>query len=213
MRKHLSILIVLLIASVCMADMNQVVPIDREGKRVDPGAVHTINNAWVTIDSTTSTGDEPTDLTVTERTHLTVLAAITAAVGGDDEISVYYIESNWNSIRLRCLGITDDGTATYQIYFGTLGNGGKNSTTIDCELAYAGQLEFTIGTQVSTISTYELADTLVLTSSALWNKAWGSISPTGERVAEAAVDIMGVDVVVIVPTVISADSKLIAKGF
>lgn len=199
--------------SPCYGDMNQVVPADREGKRVDPGQVHTINNAWVTIDTTSSTGDEPTDLAVTERTHLTVLAAVIAAVGGDDEISVYYVESNWNTLRLRCLGITNNGTATYQVYFGTLGKGGKNSTTIDCELSYAGQLAFTVGLQASTIATYEMADTLVLTADTAWIKAWGSTSPTGDRVAEAAVDLMGADLIVIVPTVASADCKLIGKGF
>lgn len=103
--------------------------------------LETIQAVWQIADSTTSAGTEPTALSVTERTKLLVDAAITAAASGDDEISIFQIPPKWNAIRFRALGITDAGTVTHHIYFGTLGNGA------DCELSYAGQLAWTLGTQ------------------------------------------------------------------
>ncbi len=213
MKKKIAICVVLLLAITVYAS-TIIVPSDTEGTRVDPGQVHTKRNTWVTVDTTSSTGTEPTDLAVTERTYQTVKTAITAAVSGDDEISVYDIPRSWNAIRLRAIGITNDGTATYQIYLGTLGDGNRDidSTTADCELAYAGQLAFVIGTQVSTTNTYELADTVTVTSSD-WPFSWTTKSPTGNRVAETVIDLMGTDVLIAVPTTVSADCKLIAKGF
>ncbi|GAG12617.1 unnamed protein product, partial [marine sediment metagenome] len=171
-------------------------------------------STWTVIDTTSSTGDEPTDLTVTERTYQTAKAAQIAAVGGDGEISIFDIPRGWNSIRLRAIGITNDGTYTVQVYAGTLGDGNRDadSTAADCELAYIGQFAFVVGTQVSTTSTYEIADTVVFTTSD-WIKTVTPVSPTGNRVAEVMLDLAGADVVVIVPTVASADAKLIGKGF
>jgi len=107
---------------------------------VDGSILHTIQEPWLIADETTSAGDEPNALGVTERTLLTVKAA---AEGGDDEISIYTLDSEWNAIRLRAIGITDGGTRTDEIYIGSLG-GGK-----DCELSYAGQLAWVVGTQQS----------------------------------------------------------------
>lgn len=244
---------------------------------------------WVILDETTSTGTEPSDLAVTERTHALIQAAITAAASGDDEISVVHLPASWNEIRLRAAGITDDGTATYQIYLGTLAGGA------DCDLAYAGQCAFTIGTQSSiysqiaytsggtatidigdtltgatsgetavvisitvtsgtfaagtaagtiTVRTqsgtfqaeelnvtdaatgvvtinnatiaadmtrFELADTLTLTQSD-WTVTPVTKSPTGNRVAETRIPLNGADLLVAVPTVMSADGKLLGKG-
>lgn len=128
-----------------------VVPFDTENTRVDPGQVHTKRNTWVIIDSTTSAGDEPNDLAVTERTYQ---LAKNASEGGDAEISFYDVPRSWNGVRFRVIGITDGGTATYQIYLGTLGDGNldSGSTGIDCDLAYAGQLAFVVGTQTSIYS-------------------------------------------------------------
>lgn len=109
--------------------------------QVDGNALHTMQNAWLIADETTSTGDEPTALSVTERTKKIVDTLIIAASSGDDEISVLAIPAKWNGIRFRAIGITDAGTITHQIYLGTLGG------ALDCELAHAGQLAWTLGTQ------------------------------------------------------------------
>lgn len=216
MKKKLFILTsLLIIVGICLAaDLSRVTQVDRDGNKVDPGAVHTVRTTWVAIDDTSSTGDEPTDLAVTERTYQTVKTAIGVGASGDDEISVFDIPRGWNAIRLRAQGITDNGTYTVQIYLGTLGDGNRDvdSTTADCELAYAGQLAWVVGTQGAVTATYEMADTVVVTPSD-WTKDWTSSSPASERVAEVFIDLMGADVVVIVPTVASADSKLLARGF
>ena len=61
-----------------------------------------------------------------------------------------------------------------------------------------------------------MADAVVVTESD-WTvdmTATGLVrSPGAERVAEARFDLLGADVIVIVPTVASADSKLLARGF
>jgi hypothetical protein len=109
--------------------------------QVEGNALHTMQNAWLIADETTSTGTEPTALSATERTKKIVDTLIIAASSGDDEISVLAIPAKWNGIRFRAIGITDAGTITHQIYLGTLGR------ALDCELAHAGQLAWTLGTQ------------------------------------------------------------------
>lgn len=115
-------------------------------KEVNGNILHTIQSGWVVVDETTSTGDEPSALAAGERTKLLVEAAIAAASSGDGEISTFVIPANWNAIRFRSVGITDDDTQTYQIYLGTTGSQTSNA---DCELAYVGQQVWTTGTQVS----------------------------------------------------------------
>ena len=244
---------------------------------------------WNILDETSSAGTEPTDLAVTERTYAAVVAAVAAAAGGDDEISIAHLPPSWNEIRLRAVGITDDGTTTYQVYLGTLAGAD------DCELALAGQMAFTIGTQssiysqvaytsggtrtiaqgdtltgntsgetatvlsvtvtsgtfaagtaagvftvtsqsgtfqsetlnVTALSTglvstdnatiaadmvrFEMADTLVVTTSD-WTTTEVTKSPVANRVAETRFALNGADLIVIVGTTVSADSKLLAKG-
>jgi len=133
MRKIILILLVL-IALPCYA---RTVPAVGS---VEGDILHTIQTAWEIADTTTSAGEEPNALAVTERTKLTVDAA---AEGGDAEISTFTLPSEWNGIRLRAIGITDGATVTHQIYFGSLGGDD------DCELTHAGQLAWTIGTQQS----------------------------------------------------------------
>ena len=185
-----------------------------EGTKVDPGAVHTARATWTVVDTTSSTGTEPTDLAVTERTYQTVKTAIATAASGDDEISILDIPRGWNGIRFRAQGITDDGTYTVQLYAGTLGDGNRDtdSTSSDCELAYIGQMAWVIGTQASVTSTYEMADAVTVTVSD-WTASITTKTPSGNRVGEVRVDLLGADVIVVVPTVASADSKLLAKGY
>jgi hypothetical protein len=197
-----------------LADLVSVAPVDIAGTRVSPGAVHTERYTWQVLDTTSSTGDEPTDLAVGERTYQGVKTAIAAAVGGDGEISVFDIPRGWNGIRLRAIGITNNGTATYSIYSGTLGKTDASGTANDCELKYVGSFAFVIGTQASTTATYELADQLVVTSS-YWPSGVTVVNPgtETERVAEAAFDLLGDDILVLVATTASADCKLLGKGY
>lgn len=185
---------------------------DSQGQMVEPGQLHTAQDGWVTLATTASAGDEPTDLAADERTYSTVDAAITAAVGGDEKIVIYGDSgseirelTSWNHARFRCIGITNNATVTYQVYLGTL-DGGTN-----CNLAYAGQLAFTLGQQASTVTGYELADTLTATASDN-EKPWIRSSPGSDRVATGRIDIGGADLIVIVPTTVSCDARLLGKG-
>ena len=205
--------VVLCLLGVVLAQLQPVVPFDKLAQQVDPGQLHTDKGRWVIIDATTSTGTEPTDLAADERTYTTVVAAIAAASSGDEEISIYgdsYAEQrvmcSWNGVRFRAIGITNNGTATWQIYAGTKGSG------TNCELAKVGQLAFTIGQQASTTASYEMADTVTVTVSD-WISTWSSKSPASDTVAEASVDLMGADLIVAVCTTATADCKLIAKGY
>lgn len=268
---------------------------------VEGTILHSIQSEWEIADTTTSAGDEPNALSTTERTKLLVDAA---SEGGDAEISIFTLPSKWNSIRLRAIGITDGGTRTDQIYFGSLG--GRK----DCELTYAGQLAWVIGPQqsiydqitfvnggcgaeedcnypnpiftpkpeltvtgidseetavivsillssgawadgdaagtvtyksasgaftsgelisadtsrgvtdpniyvhaASDLIDFELADTVVVTAKA-WGSSWTVTSPADNATnAEAEIDIKGADLMVIVPTVSSVDSKLLITGY
>lgn len=176
---------------------------NRAGWVVEPGQVHTARNTWVAVDTTSSDGDEPNDLAVSERTYATVSAA---AEGGDDEITVYSIPTSWNTMRLRCIGITNDQSIVHQIYLGTLGIGGT-----DCELNKAGQLTWTIGTQVSATATYELADSIAATDTG--TEEWDEIDPDDNTVAEAKIALMGADTMVIVTTTAGCNAQLLAKGY
>ena len=62
-----------------------------------------------------------------------------------------------------------------------------------------GQLVFTIGQQVSTTATYEMADTVAETASD-WVSAWSKISAASDTVAEAQIDMSGANVLVLVAT-------------
>ena len=162
---------------------------------------------WNILDSTTDSGTEPTALAVTERTYLTVLAAVIAASSGDEEISVVHIPPSWNGIRFRCRSTTEGDDSDYQIYVGTLGGG------TDCELVDLGELAFVTGTQASITSGSEMADECVITTSNCWEKAWSVANPSGDKVATASIDLLGADLVVIVGTTIDHNAELIGQGY
>jgi len=143
--KKLIVILMLIAASICNARTVTSV------KNIDGSVLHTMQAGWVVVDETTAAGTEATALAKDERTKKLVDAAIAAASSGDDEISTFVIPASWNTVRFRACGTTDNGTATYQVYLGTLG--GQD----DCELVYAGQLAFVTGTQVSTY--YQIAFT------------------------------------------------------
>ena len=217
MKRALTILAVLVIAlgSVAFA-IDKVYTTNKQGKIVDPGELNTGQNLWVVLNTVDATGDEPTDLADDERTYQTVLAAIVTGASGDEKIETYDVRSHWNGARFRCIGITENATATFIIYGGTRDTRLAASVG-DCELVPLGQLAFVIGTQASTTSTYEMADTVVVTLDGVaddeWLSDWGTVSTASDRVAEASVDLLGIDTLVLVPTEASADCKLIVKGF
>jgi hypothetical protein len=164
----------------------------------------TDNRTWTAIATITSTGEEPNDINVLERTYLTVKDC---NKGGDSKITIVRLVPNsWNEVRLRCIGITDNADVNFMVYSGTLANG------TDCELVKIAKLEFKIGTQASTIATYEMADTVTVTKYTQVGSV-SYVSPEAEYVAEVKWDLRGDDVLVIVPTAADCDAKLLAKGY
>jgi len=217
MKKSLTIIVIaiLIVVGICLADLQQVIPYDVYANRVDPGQAHTARNEWVAISTVVAAGAEPANLIDTERTYQTVVTAIAAGVGGDEKIDIYDIPRSWNGVRFRCRGVTEGDNVVHYLYFGTLGDSNRhtNSTDEDCELTYAGILTWVLGDQVSIDTTHdEMADTLTVTAGD-WNKAWSSQSPTSDRVAEAAIDLIGADVIIIVTQTSDCGSQLLAKGF
>lgn len=141
---------------------------------IDGDVLHTMQNAWLIAESENS-GDTQTDaLGVTERTKKIVDALIAANANEEDQISVLAIPPRWNAIRFRSIGITDGATVTHQIYLGALGRG------LDCELTYAGQLAWTIGTQQS------IYDQIAFTSGGSYEPKPGNIV-TGNDSGKTAV--------------------------
>lgn len=215
MKKFIVLITLAVIAGVCIAQLQPVVPYNKDSARVDPGQLHTPRNRWVVLDTTSATSTEPSDLADTVRTYQTVVTAIAADSSGDGKISIYDVPRSWNKARFRCRGTTEEQNVIHYLYFGTLGSGNRHTdtTSVDCELTYAGKLDWTTGDQTSIDTTYdEMADTLTVTAGD-WSKAWVSQSPTGDRVAEAAIDLIGADLIVIVTQTAGCDCQLIAKGF
>ena len=134
MRKIL--LILLILAMPCYAGTTNV-------GQIEGTILHSIQSPWV-IAETENSGDTQTNaLGTTERTKKIVDALIAANANEEIYISTYPLPSKWNGVRFRGIGITDGGTLTHQIYFGSLGG------RADCELTHAGQLAWTIGPQQS----------------------------------------------------------------
>lgn len=293
MRKILLFLVIAALTLPCLAKSTTSVP------TIEGDILHSIQSAWLIADSTTAAGTEPSALGDDERTKLLVDAAILAASSGDDEISLFPIPSKWNGIRFRALSTDNDtGTATHQIYFGTLGG------DLDCSLTYSAQLAWTAGDQdsiyhqitftsggaasatayvpqpgdtvtgnssgetaviisitltsdtwtagtaagtityrsksgtftssetvaiargnvvltnnaythaASDLVQFEYMDTLVLTSKS-WTQSWTSNSPADDTNAEARIDAMGADLMVVVTSACSDndDCKLLVTGY
>lgn len=204
MKKYIVIfLAVLCIVGIALARRNYNPSSNAEGLS-DGSALMSSQIGWNLLD-TTASGATATDLGVAERTYVTVLAAIATDAGNDGEISYARIPPTWNKVRFRCTGATNGGIITYQIYLGTLAGG------TDCELVKAAQLAFVIGTQASITTDHEMADEVTVTEYC-WVMSWSSKNPSGNLVAEAAVDVIGADVIFAVPTATDCDCRLLVKG-
>lgn len=183
----------------------------------------THHGIWTVVETCTSADDETTALAVGERTFQTVLAAILAEgdrTDKDGEIEWLIVPTEWNTVRFAAIGITEDGTYTVDVHSGTLPTSTKVTDDLvkaiargdDCNLTHIGTLAFVIGTQVSTTSTYELADAVTVTTKDA-TVSWTAASNAADDTAEARIDLQGANVLIFVPTACSADSKLLATGY
>ena len=180
----------------------------------------TASDSWVRTATFSATGAEPTALAVTERTYLTVNAAITANANGDGKIKIIYAPPGATAARFRFLGTTNNNANIYDVLTGCLARDPDDSTKLlntDCEYSLRGTLTATTGTQASITTDYEMADTLALTASsdAASTSFWTIASPgTGtETVAEALLDVQGDNIIVLVPTTLACDGIVIVKFY
>ncbi len=172
----------------------------------------TPNFPWVAAATWLSAGDEATSLAPTERTYKTINTAIAADASGDGKITIYTLPYGTNAIRIRTIGLVPNETIVLDILSGTY-----DGSTDDCDMALRGTLTFTNGLQKSTTTDYYLPDILALTASsdASSTSDWTIASPgTGsETVAEGMLDMQGDDRLVLVPTFLTSNAKVLIKPY
>lgn len=170
----------------------------------------TDQGGWEVLGSFLAAGDEATDLGVAERTLSTIRAAINLAVSGDGKIIIVEnLNTGANTMRFRNIGLGAAGDHVYQIYSGAKGNND------DCAFVKRGTLTFKTGSQASTFSGLEYADLLTVTNTTASSTSWTVANPGDgtELVAECFIDLQGDDTLVIVPTTLDDNSKLLGKFY
>ena len=193
MKKFLFVLgCVLALVIVCYA--SEIVHLsDRDGTITDPGVVYTVQSDWETLETFAAGTTTPG---VTARTYATFDVS-------DTNNAIYTIPPEWNAIRLRCSSTTDGDSSVFDIF---LMNG------LTDHYNRVATLTFTTGTQSATTSGHEYADT-VAESNTNWHKSASTMSPTGNYIAEWALDVMGSRRIGISPTTITHTAVLEITGF
>jgi len=103
---------------------------------------------------------------------------------------------------------TAAGTVTYTSASGTF----TNSETVTISRGGDNKTLDGYTHAASDVIHFELADTLGLVPKA-WGSTWSSISPADNTNAEAAVDVRGADVLIVVTPTSTVDSKLLVKEY
>ncbi len=172
----------------------------------------TPNFPWATAVTWLSAGDEATALDVTERTFKLITTAIAADSSGDGKITIYTLPYGTNAVRIRAIGLVPNESVVVDVLSGTY-----DGSIEDCEMVLRGTLTFVIGLQKTTATDYEIADTVSLTaaSDAASTSDWTIANPaTGsETAAEALLDMQGDDRLVLVPTTLSSNAKILIKPY
>ena len=171
----------------------------------------TVVSSWTPVNDVLSADGNATDLSVSQRTYLTSQAAIVANANNQDQITIKKLTgsptSPVNGLRFRCMSVTDTSVCTYNIYAGTL------LENADCELSLLGTLSFTTGTQASTVTGYEMCSQLTITEGGTSASFKETTTADDDRIAETRIDFQGSDILVIVPTAVGADCKLLVKAY
>ena len=170
----------------------------------------TDQGGWEVLGSFLAAGDEATDLGVAERTLSTIRAAINLDVSGDGKIIIVEnLNAGANAMRFRNIGTTAAGDHVYQLYSASIGDND------DASFVKRGTLTFKTGSQASTFSGLEYADLLTVTNTSASSTSWTVANPGDgtELVAEAFIDLQGDNTLVIVPTTLDDNSKLLGKFY
>ncbi len=169
----------------------------------------TNDSGWFTIAEFASSGGAATDLAVGERTYATIIAAIAADAGNDGQIVVFDLPYGANAVRFRNIGLAAAGDHVYQLY------SSAKFGAADSAFVKRGTLTFKTGSQASTVTGFEFADLLTVTNTSASSASWTVANPGDgtELVAEAFIDMQGDDTLVIVPTTLDDNSKLLGKYY
>lgn len=100
------------------------------------------------------------------------------------------------------------GTITYISETGTFTSGEKVSIVNILGVTQADVLTHASSELVQ----FEYADTIAIVSVA-WGSSWSSVSPADDTIAEAEIDKKNADIMIIVTTTCTADSKLLVTGY
>jgi hypothetical protein len=107
-----------------------------------------------------------------------------------------------NLAMFRFSGVTNDSDNIYDILF--MADGEDHYTRVQT-------LTCTTGTQTSGIASQEFADTIVQ-SNTFWHKTWSIVSNANNYIAEAAVDVLGIKKIALIPTTIVTGSSVWYRG-
>lgn len=169
----------------------------------------TNDSGWFTVAEFASSGGAATDLAVGERTYATIVAAIAADAGNDGQIVIFDLPYGANAVRFRNIGLAAAGDHVYQVY------SSAKFGAADSAFTKRGTLTFKTGSQASTFTGFEYADVLAVTNTSESSVSWTVANPGDgtELVAEAFIDLQGDDTLVIVPTTLDDNSKLLGKYY
>ena len=120
----------------------------------------------------------------------------------DTANSTFEIKSGWNSITLRLSSTTEGDTSVTDVFYmrGTADHFTRIIT-----------LTWTTGTQTSSTSGEEFADTVV-ESNRFWHTTPSPVSPTGNYIAEWSADFKGGGTIGISPTTITNAATIQITG-
>ncbi len=181
----------------------------------DETTLITARKPWA-VCGVNATGVAVTALGTGERTFKTIQAAIVAGAGNDEAIDLYDIPSWANGAKFTAIGITNEGDYDVEIRIGTLGVNvatAISTGTSDCNTEWLGTLEFIIGVQASTESTYEMAQSVVVVDGETTATWYSDGTVDGDRTCVAQVDLEGADILILSGTTVDADSKLLVKFY
>ena len=194
-----STVVILVIAGTLWA-LETVRPIDLEGTEVNPGSVHTLTSSWQSV------GNLTTGVTTPGPT------ARTAALFNvtDPNNIVLKLPEGANGVRIRLSSTTDGDTTVTDLFI--MDDAAESLALSTDHFNRVSTLTWTTGTQTANTATHEFADTLVVTNEN-WVPTPGTMSPTGNYIAEYRLDGQGGHYIGISGTTVTNTATVEAKVF
>lgn len=168
--------------------------LDRYGNIVQPASC-TDQRPWESAGTFLAAGAEPTTPDATNRTT-TLFAAVS-------KVQIYTIPPYWNVVQLREGSTTNNEVNVYDVFL-------KRGATD--HWFRIGTFTYTTGQQTSGTSGSEFADTLVV-SNEKWLSPINVLSPTGDYIAIAEIDVRGCTAIGFVPTTLANNAFVEITGF